>query len=93
MEGVVKEEWVESNTTLEDLLVMPPTHVLGVDKKFDTKPTNSRIEVSLPAGKVEHQYTYIPISSIPARKIEKIPFSHPRQILPLLRVTTPSSKR
>lgn len=44
------------------------------------------VEVVLPDGKVEHKYTYIPLASMPARRVERIPFSHPRQILPLLRV-------
>ena len=32
MEGVTKEEWVESDITLEDLLVSPPHSILDVDR-------------------------------------------------------------
>ena len=52
-------------------------------------PTCSTVEVELPNASTEHKYMYVPISPISARLVEKIPFSHPRQIFPLLRVSNP----
>lgn len=49
-------------------------------------PLSSRVEVGLPNGIVEHKYVYVQVAPIPARRIERIPFSHPRLIFPLLRV-------
>jgi len=44
------------------------------------------VEVVVPGEKMEHKYFYVPIQPIPARRVQRIPFSHPRQIFPLLTV-------
>lgn len=54
-------------------------------------PETSRVEVLLPNGMVEHKYIYVRVAPIPARRVERIPFSHPREIYPLLRVPPPRS--
>ena len=44
------------------------------------------VEVVVPGRKVEHKNFYVPVQPIPARRIQRIPFSHPRHIYPLLKV-------
>lgn len=56
--------------------------------QFDFIPGSSTIEILLPDGKTEHKYSYVSVVPIPARRVERIPFSHPRQIFPLLRVSS-----
>jgi len=40
----------------------------------------------VPDGVTMHKYEYVPIQPIAARRVEKIPFSHPRQIFPVLKI-------
>ena len=47
------------------------------------------VEVVVPGQKMAHKYFYVPIQPIPARRVQRIPFSHPRQIFPLLKVPSP----
>jgi hypothetical protein len=59
--------------------------------QFGFVPGSSTVEILLPDGKTEHKYSYVSVAPIPARRVERIPFSHPRQIFPLLRVSFPLS--
>ena len=52
-------------------------------------PVEETVEVVVPGEKIEHKYFYVPIQPIPARRVQRIPFSHPRQIFPLLKVPPP----
>ena len=47
---------------------------------------DATVEVVVPRDKVEHKNFYVPVQPIPARRVQRIPFSHPRQIFPLLKV-------
>ena len=89
--GDVKEEWVLEDTMLEEILVLLLNTWLI---QFGYIPSLSTVEVELPGEKKEYRCSYVPISPIPARRVERIPFSHPKQIFPLLRVisyTIPSN--
>jgi hypothetical protein len=60
--------------------------------KFGGVPEPTVVKVELPDGEVEHRYEYVSIEPVPVRNVEKIPFSHPRQIFPVLKVPyAPSS--
>jgi hypothetical protein len=57
--------------------------------QFDFIPGLSIVEILLPDGKTQHKYSYVSVAPIPARRVERIPFSHPKQIFPLLKVYFP----
>ena len=42
--------------------------------------------MEIPGAEKVHQYDFVGMRPIAARRIEKIPFSHPRQLFPVLRV-------
>lgn len=45
--------------------------------------------VEIPGVEKVHRYDFVGMRPIAARRVEKIPFSHPRQLFPVLRVQSP----